>query len=177
VKLTVGEESRTQSFEVVKDPRVETTLADFQVQDQLLEEIEETISALYGSVNRLRDVREQIEDFVSRAKEEEGGDAIEEAGDALVEKLTEVEDALIQKRTVDGQTVINFPSRLNHHLTYLRGAVDGSELGLIDGARERYSDLKAQWDEQKAKLEPLLGAELDAFNTLVRESAIPLVIS
>ena len=177
VKLTVGEETRTQSFEVVKDPRIPTTLAELQVQDQLLEEIEETISALHGSVNRLRDVREQIEDFVSRAKEEEGGDAIEEAGGALVEKLTEVEDALIQKRTVDGQTVINFPSRLNHHLTYLRGAVDGSELGLIDGARERYSDLKAQWDEQKAKLDPLLGAELDAFNTLVRESAIPLVIS
>jgi len=55
--------------------------------------------------------------------------------------------------------------------------VDGSAVGVIDGARERYGDLKAQWDEQKAKLEPLLGAELDAFNTLVRESAIPLVIS
>ena len=177
VKLTVRDETRTQPFEVVKDPRVDTTLADFETQDRLLAEIEETVSALHGSVNRLRDVREQIEDFVSRAKEEEGGGAIEEAGDALVEKLTEVEDALIQKRTVDGQTVINFPSRLNHHFTYLRGAVDGSEVGVIDGARERYGDLKAQWDEQNAKLDPLLGAELDAFNTLVREKAIPLVIS
>ena len=179
VKLTVGpaeDESRTQTFEVVKDPRVDTALSDFQVQDQLLEEIEETISVLHGSVNRLRDVREQIEDFVSRAKEEEGGDAIEEAGGALVDKLTKVEDVLIQKRTVDGQTVINFPSRLNHGFTYLRGAVDGSEVGVVDGARERYRDLKAQWDEQKAKLDPLLGVELDAFNTLVREKAIPFVI-
>ncbi len=141
------------------------------------QEIEDTISALYGSVNRLRDVREQIEDFVARTKDEEGGGAVEEAGNALVEKLTEVEDALIQKRTVDGQTVINFPSRLNHHFSYLRGAVDGSEVGVIDGARERYGDLKAQWDEQKAKLDPLLGAELDAFNALVREKAIPLVIN
>jgi len=55
--------------------------------------------------------------------------------------------------------------------TFLR-----TKVGVIDGARERYRDLKAQWDEQKAKLDPLLGAELDAFNALVREKAIPLVI-
>ena len=47
---------------------------------------------------------------------------------------------------------------------------------MIDGSRERSDDLMAQWDEQRTKLDGLLGAELDAFNALVVEKGIPLVI-
>jgi hypothetical protein len=34
----------------------------------------------------------------------------------------------------------------------------------------------AQWNEKKAALDSLLGTELEAFNTLVREKRIPPVI-
>jgi len=171
----VGEESSTEPLEVKKDPRVDTTLEAFREQDELLARIEREISSIHTSVGRLRDVRVQLEDFMERADGQDGGEAIREAGDALVLGLGEVEDALIQKRTVDGQTVINFPSRLNHHFVYLRGAVDGSELGLIDGARERSSDLMAEWDTQRGNLERLLGGDLDAFNALVRERGVRIV--
>jgi hypothetical protein len=38
------------------------------------------------------------------------------------------------------------------------------------------SDLMAQWNEKKAALDSLLGAELEAFNRLVGEKGIPPVI-
>ena len=40
----------------------------------------------------------------------------------------------------------------------------------------RFDDLMAQWNEQRAKLDEMLGAALDAFNRLVAESGIPPVI-
>ena len=102
-------------------------------------------------------------------------DVVTEAGEALVTELSDIEDALIQKRTVDGQTVINFPSRLNHHFIYLRGAVDGSEVGLIEGAQARLADLMLQWDVQRSALNELLGPKLANFNALVVEQGIPMV--
>jgi hypothetical protein len=121
-------------------------------------------------------VREQVQAFLDRTKEREDAEAIQDSGKALVEKLDAMEDQLIQKRTVDGQTVINFPVQLNHHFIILHGAVDSSEEGLIEGAKDRYADLMAQWNEKKSALDSLLGGELDKFNTLVREKGIPPVI-
>lgn len=149
VRLSVGEVVLEQPLEVQRDPRVDTTPEAFREQDAFLEELEAEISAVHESVTSIRDVRGQIERFIERAKDTEGAEAVAERGESLVKELSEVEDALIQKRTVDGQTVINFPSRLNHHFIYLRGAVDGSEVGLIGGARERFDDLMVEWNRER----------------------------
>ena len=175
VRLTVNDEAiHEQSIEVRKDPRLETTLAQFREQDAFLERLENEISEIHESVTRIRDVRGQIEEFISRT-EGHDVDVLSEAGEALVTELTEIEDALIQKRTVDGQTVINFPSRLNHHFIYLRGAADGSEVGLIEGAEARFADLMLQWAVQRSALNELFGSKLASFNALVVEQGIPLV--
>ncbi len=177
VKLTVGEETRTQSIVVQKDPRLDTPLSAYQEQDDFLREVEADISEIHGGVNRLRKVRDQVDDFVKRAENQPNAEAVRDAGKALVDKMNQMEDVLIQKRTVDGQTVINFPVKLNHHFIILDGAVDSSEEGLIDGARDRLSDLSAEWQKDKAALDDLLGPELDTFNALVRDSGLPTVLS
>ena len=100
---------------------------------------------------------------------------MEQAGKALVDQLDAMEDSLIQQKTVDGQTVINFPVRLDHHFLFLMGAVDGADAGVTDGARQRYADLSAEWTRLKAGLDSLLGPGLDAFNALVKQQGIPAV--
>jgi hypothetical protein len=175
-RLTVGDESRTESFTVKKDPRVEATAEDFREQDALVTEIEVELNAIHEAVIELRAVRDQLEEAVKRTEHHAEKDAIAEAGKALVEKLTEMEDTLIQKRTIDMQTILNAPSRLNHHYVYLRMSVDGGEGEVRNGARERLADLSAQWSQHKATLDGILGEELAAFNALVREKGVPAVI-
>jgi hypothetical protein len=176
VRLEVGDETRTQRLEVKKDPRLDTPLTAYQEQDDFLKKVADEISAIHLGVIRLRGVREQVKSFLDRTKEREDAAPIQESGKGLVEKLDAMEDQLIQKRTVDGQTVINFPVQLNHHFVILHGAVDSSEEGLIEGAKDRLTDLMAQWSEKKTSLDSLLGADLDAFNAIVRERGIPPVI-
>jgi hypothetical protein len=177
VRLTAGAETRTAPIEVKKDPRLDTPLSALSEQDDFLRQVADDISAIHGGVNRLRGIREQTEGLVKRAEKLPNGASIQEAGKALVAKLDAMEGKLIQKRTVDGQTVINFPVQLNHHFIILHGAVDSSEEGVIDGARERLRDLSALWQADKAALDELLGPELDKFNTLVKDNGIPAVIA
>ena len=176
VRLTAGEETRSESIEVKQDPRLDTPMSAYQEQEDFLRSVANEISAIHGGVARLRGARDQIQAFLDRTKEREDATALQESGKALVEKLDAMENQLIQKRTVDGQTVINFPVQLNHHFIILHGAVDSSEEGLIEGAKDRLSDLMAQWNEKKGALDSLLGAELEKFNALVREKAIPAVV-
>ena len=174
-RLTALGQTETQAFQVVKDPRVDATPAEFAAQDQLAASINRDLGDIHAGVNRLRGVRDQLNDLLKRVKGKAGADSVEHVGQALVDQLDAMEDSLIQKKTVDGQTVINFPVRLDHHFLFLFGAVDGADAGVTDGARQRYADLSAEWTRLKAQLDQLLGPQLDAFNGLVKEQGIPAV--
>ncbi|MCH7489433.1 MAG: glycosyl hydrolase [Gemmatimonadetes bacterium] len=175
-RLSVGGRGLTESFEVLKDPRVDATLADFRGQDAMLVSIRDELTSIHEGVIRLRDVREQVDDVVQRAADHEAADTITAAGQAITGQLDAVEDTLIQKRTVDGQTVINWPSRLNFHYIRLRMAVDGSEGVVTRGARDLFADLSAQWRVHQATLNAILGPQLEAFNELIRSRGIPAIM-
>jgi photosystem II stability/assembly factor-like uncharacterized protein len=175
-RLTAGGQTLTQSFRVLPDPRIQTTNADYVAQDQLLAAITADLSAIHAAVNRVRAVRDQVNQTMERSREHPGAKAVGDAAKPLVEHLGTAEDSLIQKRTVDGQTVINFPMRLNQFYIYLLNAVDGADDGVTDGARTRYADLQRQWANVKAMVDRVLGDELNAFNRLIQEQGIPAVV-
>ncbi len=177
VRLKSGEEELTEFVTVLQDPRVNGSAHGYQAQDELMVAIANELESIHESVVEIRDVREQIKGLTQRVAELQGGDSIAAAGGALSDRLTALEDSLIQKRTVDGQTVINFPSRLNFHYIYLRGAVDGAEGGVTDGALQMLADLRAKWAGFRAELDVLLGDDLDRFNGLIAERGIPAIIS
>jgi hypothetical protein len=176
VRLTAAGKSLTAPLVVALDPRVKVQATDLQAQEELGATIDRELTDLHRAVIRLRQARTQIEDTIRRARGTPGADAIEKPGKALVDRLTAIEDALVQKRVVDGQTVINFPMRLNQFYIYVRSAVDESTLGPTDGQRDRLADLSKQWLEQQAALGEALEKDLAAFNQLVRERDVPAVI-
>jgi photosystem II stability/assembly factor-like uncharacterized protein len=164
-RLIADGETRTAKVEVKKDPRISATPQQFADQNKLLAEIDGELDDLHKSVNRMRGVRTQVEDLLKRAKDS-GLDlaALQSSGKALIDKLDAEEEALVQKRTVDGQTVINFPTKLAHHLTALHNFVDDAEADVTDGARVRAADLAKIWKERKSEVDSLLGPQLDSFN-------------
>jgi hypothetical protein len=112
----------------------------------------------------MRSVQNQIEELLKRGKDTGLDPAFQSSGKALVDKLDAEQESLVQKRTVDGQTVINFPTKLAHHLTALHNFVDGAEADVTDGARARAADLAKVWKERKAAVDNLLGPQLESFN-------------
>jgi hypothetical protein len=159
------------------DPRIETPLADLQAQDDLIQRVDAELNNIHSTVVRIRSVRDQIEDLIKRSEDQAWASEIEEKGRGLTEKLNALEDNLIQKRVVDGQTVINFPMRLNQFYIYLRGAIDGSDVGPTEGQRIRLADLSKVWQEQNRAFRRLIEEDLAALNGLVRERNIPAIIT
>ncbi|HSG46237.1 MAG TPA: hypothetical protein VLA43_00355, partial [Longimicrobiales bacterium] len=173
-RLVVGNVERTVPVEVRTDPRVETTLAEFQAQDDLLRRIAGEASLIHRSVVQVGGVREQVEGVLERAAEAEGEAAsrVTELGRSLVDSLTVVEDSLVQWKTYDGQTVLNAPSRINLQYVYLHAEVEGADDGVADAARNVLRDLNARWYPLRDRLEVLLDEAVDEFNRAVREAGI-----
>ena len=184
VRLTVGEEERTTVVEVVGDPRLGTSQADYRAQDEFVRQIAEETEAIHRAVVRIGTVRDQVEAILERVEEEKGEgedgeaasqeplDRVVELGTALVDSLTMVEDSLVQWKTYDGQTVLNAPSRLNFQYIYLMGNVEGADDGVTQGAREVFQDLNARWYPLRDRLEVLLGEGVPALNEEIRRAGI-----
>jgi photosystem II stability/assembly factor-like uncharacterized protein len=177
IRVTQGEMRQTQAVNIIKDPRVEAAPSDFREQERFIARVSADLAEIHDGVIRLRDVREQVENLTKRTKERDGGEAIGEVGTQLVDDLTAMEDSLVQKRVVDGQTVINFPSRLRFQYVYLCGAVDGTEGIVTEGARQLHRDLAARWTRFKQQLDELLGPRVASLNRLAEEHGIPAVIA
>jgi photosystem II stability/assembly factor-like uncharacterized protein len=176
VKLTVDGKTMTQSFEVKKDPRLETTQADFAKQLDLLLKIRDKFSETSEAILQIRDARKQIDDITNRLKDQPSGKAIADAAKSLKAKLTAVEEELYQTKNQSSQDPLNYPIRLNNKLAALTGVVGGSDSAPTDQTYAVYEELVGKINAQLKKLEETMHNDLPAFNKMVRDQDIPAVI-
>jgi photosystem II stability/assembly factor-like uncharacterized protein len=126
VQLQLGDQIYTQSFAVLKDPRVTTSQEDLQQQFDLLQAIRAKISEVHEAVNTVRSIRRQADEWEQRT----AGLAIHESlvtrGKSLKDKLSAIEEGLIQPRVKDQMDTLSEPMRLSAKLAALSGTVASS---------------------------------------------------
>jgi len=176
VKLTVEGKTLTQSFDVTKDPRLETTQADFAKQLDLLLKIRDKFSETSEAILQIREARKQIEDITNRVKEQPNGKAVSEAATSLKAKLTAVEEELYQTKNQSSQDPLNYPIRLNNKLAALMGVAGSADSAPTDQTYSVFEELVGKINAQLKKLEDVMRTDLPAFNKIVRDQDIPAVI-
>ena len=176
VKLTVDGKSFTEGFNVLKDPRIDTTPEAFAKQFDLLTKIRDKFSETSEAIIQIRDVRKQVNDTVARVKDQPNGAKIAEAAKTLNAKLTAIEEELYQTKNQSSQDPLNYPIRLNNKLAALGGVVGGSDNAPTDQSSRVYDDLASRINAQLDKLKQVMASDLPAFNKAVRDADIPAVI-
>ncbi len=176
VKLTADGQTLTQTFEVKRDPRVQTTPEDYAKQLDLSLKIRDKFSETSNAILQIRDIKRQMDDFTKRIKDQPNFKLINDAATRLSKNLTEIEETLYQTKNQSSQDPLNFPIRLNNKLAALGGVVASADAAPTAQSYEVYNDLVAQIDAQLARLQQIVKTDLPAFNKLVREQDIPAVI-
>jgi photosystem II stability/assembly factor-like uncharacterized protein len=177
VRLTVGNQKMTESFEIKPDSRLTTTPEDYQKQFDLLIKIRDKVTAAHDAVNQIRDMKQQIEAFTKRMNDvATDGKAITAAAKALKEELSAVEEEIIQVKAKSRQDVLNYPIKLNNKLAALSSVVASADAAPTDASYAVFADLSAKLDTQLAKLKEVMETDLPAFNKLVRESEVPAIM-
>ncbi|MBI1805938.1 MAG: glycosyl hydrolase, partial [Ignavibacteria bacterium] len=113
-RLIAGKDTLKQSFEVKLDPRVETAQGELQEQLDFLLKIRDKLSATDEAINSIRDIKKQTDDVSKRAQGHPSRSAIRDAVKALNEKLSSVEEELIQVKIKSSQDPLNYPIKLNN---------------------------------------------------------------
>src|SRR6266567_5450594 len=101
VQLRVGDQIYTQSFAVLKDPRVTTSQEDLQQQFDLLQAISAKVSEVHEAINTLRSIRRQADEWEQRTRGLDMHESLLTLGKSLKDKLSAIEEGLIQPKVKD----------------------------------------------------------------------------
>ena len=169
VRLTVGEEVFTESFELLADPRLPVSEADLRAQFELKVKIRDATSETNTAINKVRKLRQQVEDWEKRAS---GRKSITDAAAALKKDMRAIEAELIN---VDFEKPRPGPNRIKEKLDSLSSMIDESDDVPTRGAYEVYDMLHSQLETQLSNLRSLVDGPVAAFNALMREEGVPAV--
>ncbi len=175
-RLVVDGDSMQVPFEIRLDPRSSATPADLQAQFEFLREVRDKVTEVNESVEQVRDLRGQIRSFLARLPEGATGvDTVKAAGNALIERMTAVEEVLYETRSESRQDPLNYGINLGNELSALGGTVASGDFRPTDQAYAYRDEVMAEIEAELTTLRTILTTEVDAFNRLVREQELPII--
>jgi hypothetical protein len=172
VRITAGDQTQTQAFEIKKDPRLPTTEADYQKQLAFLLAARGKLSQADDAINKIHRVQQQLGSVLQNGKAEA---SLIDSGHKLNAALTEEVDQLYQPQFTgfDDQTLI-FPLKLNNRLASLQSYGQG-DYAPTDQDLAVLSELSAELDKTLDKLKRTLDVDLPALNNRLKAAGLPEV--
>ncbi len=177
VTLTVGDQSFDQSFEVVKDAGITTSNEDLQKQFELRKRVYDKLSETVTAINRMRDLRQQLDGWNKRTSELPNGKSVATAAAALRDKVLEIEKTLLvpDLRPGWGDTG-NHGVRLLAQLSELSPLLELGEYAPTDSAYSVFEYLSGKIDAQIQQFQQLIDTELAQLNRTIAESQFGAIL-
>ena len=89
------------------------------------------------------------------------------SGQALVTKLTEIEETIYQTKSHASEDPLNFPIKINNRMGHLLGVIEGDDAKPTDQTYAVFRQLSAELDKVLAQFKALQNNEVAAFNKLL----------
>jgi len=177
VRLTVDGKAIESDFEILKDPRISSSVADLQAQFDFLQSVVTKVSETHVAIRKIRQAREQINRVIEPVRDQ--GDAMKDLLDkakSIQDAMTKIEEALYQTKNRSGQDPLNYPIRLNNKLAHLNSLASNGSYPPTEQMVGVRDDLTTQIDAQLRDLNRIFDQEIPAFNQLVKSKNLDAVI-
>lgn len=171
-----GQSSETE-LEIISDPKVTATAAEWAAQQEFLKQAGEQFNEVQKSVNNMRQVKKQVETFNESLKNNPDAKDFIQTGKDLIKKIDQWESNLIEPRSKNFQDVINFPNKLNSEFLQLRGVADTHDPRLTKGVQDRSRDVQADWSKYKTQMNVIIQKDINNYNQMFKEKNLPAVIT
>jgi hypothetical protein len=101
---------------------------------------------------------------------------LRQAAEALVAKVSTIEEELYQVRNRSPKDPLNFPVRLNNRISALQRVVESAEAKPTDQCYTVFELLSADLAAQLAALDAAVGTDLPALNRLLAARSVAAIV-
>jgi len=176
LRLTLDDKVAETEVNILANPKVKASTSDFDEQQSVLDQIENTIKNIHESVTKMRSAKKQLKTYEELLKENEIAVDLLEKGKELIKRIDSWEQNLIQPNQKTFQDVINYNNQLNAQLMHLKGFVDSSDPKVTQGAKQRLADLLDDWKTYEDEKKAIVNTEMAAYNKMYTDLGLPALI-
>lgn len=176
LRLTMDTNTSETSVTILPNPKIQATADDFEEQQSVLAQIENTIKNIHESVNQMRAAKKQLAAYAKLLENNIDAKPLLEKGKVLKTRIDTWEKNLIQPEQKTFQDVINYNNQLNAELMNLKDYVDAAEPKVTKGAKERLQDLLSEWKAYEQERNAIVNTEMAAYNQLFKALELPALI-
>ena len=137
--LTVDDKVYNSSIDLIKDPRIEVSDEDIDIQFKFAMEIMNQTDLANKKVIEIREIKERITQDIENQKTSN-----RKKISSILSKLEMIESSIYQVKNQSGQDPLNFPIKVNNRLAYLRKSVESGDGLPTTGSREVFRVLKEE---------------------------------
>jgi len=176
LRVTLGTQSRTTSFNVAPDPRDDIPTAQFAELDAHLVETTSILDGLIARLDRLRAARDQVVTIASLTQGHARHQDIKAGADGIVARIADWEAKVSQPKHEALEDEINYPNMLDAQVMHLLQSIDSAGAPVTDGAKARLADLRAEWDVLVADYQSIANGDIAAFNALLKVAGVEPIV-
>ena len=179
VRLTVGGESQTRSFDVLADPNVRATREELDAQFEFLIRIRDRLSATNAAINRMRNIQRQVREWTRRAEADDAelDETIASLAQRVLDALDPIELALVQRDSDFDADRLMQAAGLNQKLAAVTSVASSADAVPTRPSRDVFATLEERIDEQLAALDSVVEGDLAELNRLIGTGNVAAVDS
>ena len=175
VELSNGKMTKKQSFEVLRNPVSEVSLADMKEQFHFINDINKKMTEIHKALKNVKKIKLQVSQLKKSITDKKQHKALLDYADALVKDVTKIEETLYQTKSKSNQDPLNFPIRLNNKLGHLNSLTRIGNYKPTDQAIAFKNEITATIDKELSKLNAIFKDRVKTLNLKVKESQIDLI--
>ena len=141
------------------------TASDLEERFNFAIRIRDRVSDANEAVLRMRSIKAQIND---RIQENENAQ-LAQLGEAVSDRLSEVEGEVYQVQNRSNQDPLNYPIKLNNKIAALQNLVEGAETRPTEQSYAVFENLSEQLEGELEQMNLIIQQDLARLNELLRE--------
>jgi len=174
VRLTVGDRSTIQNFEVLGDPRHEVTTAELQRKQDLLEAIYAEAIAVGQTAKSLQSIRTQVSNLIDMMGDSDSQE-VQPLRDALKSRIDAWLNDAVEENDEHFVNAQHSSTRMDFSLLEIMMMVDMMDPPLTQGILSRAGDVRTRWSVLQNEYRAILDGELNAINSVITAKSIPAI--
>ena len=173
VKLNVDKNSMEKSFNILKDPRSNSSIEDLKKQFDFLISVRDKVTSVHQAIIQIRSTRKQLNNL--EEKLDENHNELKKNINEVINDITKIEKTLYQTKNRSGQDPLNFPIKLNNKLAHLASVASSGNYKPTDQMYGVRDELIKKIDIELNLWNNIKENKLEQINTAIKESNIQLI--
>ncbi len=175
VRLTAYGQAMEQEFEILKDPRIQTTQEEFQAQFDFLVKVRDKVSEANQGVIDIRKIKEDLSSLKARIGSDPQYKELMDAVKKFEDALTVHENNIHETRNRSVQDPLNYGIKMNNQLAHLMVEQAAGDFPPTKQGEEVRQMLTRTVDDELGKLKTTISQNVDRINQMAKEKGIEVI--